>query len=444
MKAAFLKDVLEDIKPSKQDDKDEKELAAYCIKKLQATSNEFVAVLVGSVAKGTYLRQGTDIDIFLLFDREKNKDRFEALIKRAVEKAFPNERYEISYAEHPYVKLYYRGRKIDIVPAYKIKDINDMGSAVDRSLLHTRYVIKKLSKDMIKEVLLLKKFLKGNEMYGAQIKYEGVSGYLCELLILKYKTFLNTIKNAHLWKEGMIIQLETKVNYKKKDLEQLRKRFNAPLIFIDPTDKNRNVAAAFSMENFRMFKKLAKKFLANPSRKFFNDPKTFEEKISKAGGRHKAKVCVISFKKPRINEDILWGQVKRFCRQLEAYLSSKDFVIKGLFTDIEEHGQLVKIALILKEDILGNKKILIGPDKKRKQNVEEFKKAHRGSKIFFENEKACAVAPRTIITLNDAIDRFLSKGINIKHLSEIKKTLKVEKIWIMEKTTARDVLNVKN
>jgi tRNA nucleotidyltransferase (CCA-adding enzyme) len=47
---------------------------------------------------------------------------------------------------------------------------------------------------MLGEVRLLKKFMKGTGVYGAEIKIGGFSGYLCELLILKYRSFAQTIE----------------------------------------------------------------------------------------------------------------------------------------------------------------------------------------------------------------------------------------------------------
>ena len=66
---------------------------------------------------------------------QPHPEKFEALIRNATSRAFPGQRYVVSYAEHPYVRLHSQGRKIDIVPAYKIKKITgaaDLKSAVDR------------------------------------------------------------------------------------------------------------------------------------------------------------------------------------------------------------------------------------------------------------------------------------------------------------------------
>ena len=48
----------------------------------------------------------------------------------------------MKYAEHPYTKVVLgdRGINADIVPAYKIKDASERGTAVDRTQLHNEFV----------------------------------------------------------------------------------------------------------------------------------------------------------------------------------------------------------------------------------------------------------------------------------------------------------------
>ena len=81
------------------------------------------------------------------------------------------------------------------------------------------------------------------------------AGYLCELLILKYGTFEATLRTAQNWKRHTVIDLEdfgTAGNPLFK---------NDPLVFIDPTDKNRNVGAALRMERYVDFIVASRNFL---------------------------------------------------------------------------------------------------------------------------------------------------------------------------------------
>ena len=89
--------------------------------------------------------------------------------------------------------------------------------------------------------------------YGSEFKVGGFAGYLCELLIIKYGSFEETLKAATNWQYGHIIDLE---DYGTGG------QFNDPLIMIDPTDKNRNVGAALRLNKFSEFIQSARNYLS--------------------------------------------------------------------------------------------------------------------------------------------------------------------------------------
>jgi tRNA nucleotidyltransferase (CCA-adding enzyme) len=62
-------------------------------------------VLTGSVAKMTFLKDKKDIDIFVLYSRDVKEEDLEGLIKKVMENAFPGLSYQLSYAEHPYIRF---------------------------------------------------------------------------------------------------------------------------------------------------------------------------------------------------------------------------------------------------------------------------------------------------------------------------------------------------
>ena len=159
------------------------------------------------------------------------------------------------YASHPYLTCDIDGFEVDIVPCYAIGEGQSIISAVDRTILHTKYIQRHLRKEQEDEVLLLKKFMDAVGTYGSEFKTGGFAGYLCELLILKYGTFEATLRTAQNWKRHTVIDLEdfgTAGNPLFK---------NDPLVFIDPTDKNRNVGAALRMERYVDFIVASRNFL---------------------------------------------------------------------------------------------------------------------------------------------------------------------------------------
>jgi len=143
--------------------------------------------LVGSTAKDTYLKNSLDIDVFLLFPTDVSKKDIAQNALSIGRLLLKNT--EECYAEHPYIRGYFKNRKAEIVPCYKIENASQKLSAVDRTPLHTKYVKKHLSKSQRPEVRLLKQFLKGIGCYGAEAEIEGFSGYLCEILIIRYESF---------------------------------------------------------------------------------------------------------------------------------------------------------------------------------------------------------------------------------------------------------------
>ena len=116
--------------------------------------------VVGSIAKGTFL-EGTDIDIFLVFQKGTNLKKEGLNIAR---KILPNGK-EL-YAQHPYLRGEIEDVGIDLVPCFAIDNSTESISAVDRTPFHTDWVISNIS-GLENEVRLTKQFLKAIGAYGA-------------------------------------------------------------------------------------------------------------------------------------------------------------------------------------------------------------------------------------------------------------------------------------
>ncbi|MEM4021253.1 MAG: nucleotidyltransferase domain-containing protein, partial [Nitrososphaerota archaeon] len=143
--------------------------------------------LEGSAAKNTWIRGRAEADIFIHFDPGISREELEKIIvdlgSRIVESLGGEPM--IMYADHPYVEGVVNGVTVDVVACYRVEPPNWM-SATDRTPYHTRYVLSKLKPGQEDEVRLLKGFMRACGVYGAEIKIEGFSGYLTELLILYY------------------------------------------------------------------------------------------------------------------------------------------------------------------------------------------------------------------------------------------------------------------
>src|SRR5436305_419184 len=212
-------------------------------------------LLVGSVAKGVHLT-GTEIDIFVTFPPDTPR---EVLEREGLALGDVLERPVRMYAEHPYTRGWYGGFEVEIVPWYRITHATQRMSAVDRTPLHVDYVLGHVKEGQTKEVRLLKAWAEGIGVYGAEAKVLGFSGYLCELLILKYASFRGVLDSSLSWRPGTVIVLEGPP----------ARTFPEPLIVVDPVDPNRNVASAVGIEQLATFVHAAREYLASPSERFF-------------------------------------------------------------------------------------------------------------------------------------------------------------------------------
>lgn len=418
----MLEKVLDRIKPSSRELSEERRFARSLVSRVQdASPASCEVVLTGSIAKGTFLRDAKDVDIFVLFPKERSKEMFESLIEKIVKKAFPGIGYQISYAEHPYARFHFQGRRIDLVPAYRIKKAAERISAVDRSVLHTRYILGKMKARQKDDVLLLKKILKANRLYGAEIKTEGFPGYLCELLILKYGSFNRLVFAVDKWNLPLVIDL--KKYYAKKEIDKLPGRFASQLVVIDPTDPDRNVAAALSGENLKRFMLLCRYFKKNPGQSFFfRKPKTFEQKMKYLSAKGHA--YLITLPKPDIVEDVLWGQLKKLMHQLRSRLEKDGFGFcvqspgaPAIVADDPE-GK-VRIGLVVHENLLPKTIAIEGPPVSMEKHIAKFRKKHKGAKFIERSGRIYAITKRRIRKPEESIKAFFSefKKKNRSHLA---------------------------
>lgn len=269
--------------------------------------------LVGSIPKGTHL-SNPDIDLFMLFDPAVPRQRLEMLGVKIGKEAIGGKEH---YAEHPYIRGEFMGLDVDIVPAYKVVEAGGKMTAVDRTPFHTEYVMASLKDRQKDEVRLLKRFMKGIGAYGAEIRTEGFSGYLCELLVIKYGTFAGVLEAAAGWSRFEVLHLDTAVP----------KKFKAPLTFIDPVDPNRNVASPVSIDTAALFVHAARDYLAAPSLKFFfPEPVTTDDRgVLAEKMEHRGDIIAITLPRPDIIDDILYGQIKKFVRNVSNHLTNRDF-----------------------------------------------------------------------------------------------------------------------
>ena len=318
-------EIINEISPNEKEKREIKSLYTHLIDLIDdiAYQNDIdaQAVLVGSVAKGTWLSGKADIDIFIKFPLETPAEylKEKGLFLGEICINMMNGKREYRYASHPYITGIINGLEIDFVPCYDIHKTNKIKSAVDRTIPHTEYVKKYLTTEESDEVLLLKYFMKIIDTYGSEFKVGGFAGYLCELLILHYKTFLNVLESAsNKWKPGYQIDLAD---------HGTAGQFNEPLIVIDPVDPNRNVAAALSLQKLAEFVAASRNFLKDQSISYFrlNNISADLGRIKEAFKERGTKTLILTFKSPNIPADALYPQIKKTVNSIVRLVERNDF-----------------------------------------------------------------------------------------------------------------------
>ncbi len=382
----LLSKVKEKIRPSDKEKKEVMKLFREFKKKLsKEIKNEIV--LLGSVAKDTFLKGEKDLDVFVLFDIKEEKEKCAEKIFNSLKKL--KMKFYKKYAEHPYARVAYKGIEIDLVPAYKIKEGDKIKSAVDRTIFHYKYVKKNLKEKQKDEVRLLKKMLKNFGIYGAEVGIGGFSGYLCELLVIKYGDFINVLKAASEWKE------REKISLTHKNTIEL---FKEPLVFIDPTDAYRNVASPVSKENLSKFIVLSRSFLNSPEESYF-----FIEKLKKKPENEFGKNVVIYSKAPEVVEETRNGQLKRIEKALKNYLRRKGFMISNSFIHSDKKYSYISLS---SPNELPEIIEIKGPEIWRKKDVEKFMKKNTS---YIEEGRVIGIKKITKRTLEENIKQFIKQ-----------------------------------
>ena len=273
-------------------------------------------VQVGSTARDTWLAGDRDVDLFVSFptsvDR-KDLERYGLDIGHAV---VPDGHEE--FAEHPYVKGTYEGFDVDLVPCYAVDDATAIRSAVDRTPFHTEYLEARIDADLASEIRVAKQFLTGIGVYGSDLRTRGFSGFLTELLVHEYGGFRSFVRAVAEWHPPVEFDPES----------HGRASFDDPLVVIDPTDPERNVAAVCNPEAVARLQHYARDLLADPREALFfaDEPEPVDtEAVVAAVERRGTTPVALRFDAPDIVDDQLYPQLDRSLEGLVGELDRRGF-----------------------------------------------------------------------------------------------------------------------
>ncbi len=358
--------------------------------------------IAGSFIRDTWLPDKKEFDVFILFPATENRDKLEKrgleIGKRIMKKLGGG--YVIAYAEHPYVRGSLHGFHIDIVPAFAVKSVKEMKSSVDRTPFHNKWLEGNLAARLTPQVRLLKRFAKGIGVYGADAKTMGLSGYLCELLIVNYRSFEAFLRNASEWEAGKEF-IDPAGHHRGEKPWRFR---SEPLVVVDPVDPNRNVAAALSPANFMKIVVRSREFLKKPSLTYFFPArrKINITRLRKAMDRRETRLIGVKFRPPDVIDDVLWPQLRKTSNRIKDVLESSGFSVlnHGVFSDRNTALLLFEMQIWALPAI----RKLSGPHIFSKTNIENFvKKYSATSRIWVENDIVVAENMRPFRTAETLI-----------------------------------------
>ncbi len=382
----------------------------------------FEVSLQGSVAKGTWLSGDVDLDVFILFPAELGKQWIKRYSLKLLLKVFEDWNHAVRYAEHPYLTLLVNGYEVDVVPALRLSSARDARTAVDRTPFHTEYVNSRLTEEMRDQVRLLKAFMKGIGVYGAEVRMRGFSGYLAELLVIAYGDFRGVLEAASRWRRPVVIDVE---NHYGGNIGEILERFpDSPLVVVDPVDPRRNAAAAVSPRRMGELSWAARMYLEKPSLDYFFPPRREPglselESMLEASGME---VVFLAFETPSLAPDVLWGELLRMARRARGVAENWGFRVVEVDAWSLDGDAL--IAVVAESGGLSPSELVVGPHFDNYEHSERFLAKYLESAVagpwIGEDGRWRAVRPRRYRSLKTLLDERSDEYMVAPHFRGVK------------------------
>jgi len=315
----ILKQALKLVEPDKKEIDAVDRIAKNSLELVKKAASKFDGIVDvtfgGSYEKGTWLRSDVDVDIFVKIRPDVSESEFERIGRELGFQALRSYKPYLRYSQHPYVEAVVNGIRVNVVPCYDVEK-GKWISAADRSPYHTKFIKSTFDDEKRRQARLLKKFMKTVGVYGAEIAKNGFSGYVCEVLILKYGSFMNVLKAATEFSEKEVISIE-------KENEDIVSTFNSALIILDPVDQKRNLGTAISHESVGRMILVSRRFIKKPELRYFASNAMAKKTIQKFNDN----IVVIKFRHKKRSQDIIWGQLKSSMKAIAKQLGINGFKV---------------------------------------------------------------------------------------------------------------------
>ena len=355
-----FKKILATCKPTPQEERHLQQVVKEVINKIKISGAK--PMLGGSGAKNTWLKGTHDIDIYVKFNVKQyshKSDQLADILGKVVKKQF--KKVDHLHGSRDYYQVNIVPYTVEIVPILGIKKASEAKNITDFSHLHVQYVQK--HKKLVDDIRLAKLFAKAQGVYGAESYIQGFSGYVMELLVIHYSSFMKMVRAVAQWKDRTIIG-------SKREAENLNiAKKISPLILLDPVQPERNAAAALSEEKYQQLIKACQKFLKRQSEQMFIAEEINWERLKKKGKVYYAEITPLKGKK-----DVVGAKIRRVFEYYSQELMNYEFDVKKAGW---QFGEKTYFYFVLDHKPLSKMLLRQGPPITNKEAVEEFRKSHK-------------------------------------------------------------------
>jgi tRNA nucleotidyltransferase (CCA-adding enzyme) len=361
---------------------------------LQKSKIDAYVMLGGSAAKGTFVKNDFDCDVFVRFQHDKYKHKdISKLLEKALKK-IPKITVERVHGSRDYFQGVWHRMDFEVIPVLYCTHPNQAHNITDMSPLHVEWLNQHIDENLRNEILLTKTFCKAQKVYGAESYLNGFSGHVVDLMTVHYGSFKNLLKSTLKWEEKTVINMSQHAIDPDKDMNP--DKIQSPLIIIDPIQPDRNAAAALGFEQFYKFKNQAKAFLRKPDTFFFKRVSVTKTQLKeeKRKAKKKKQVMIVLKAMPLHGKlDTIGTKIFKGIGHINKVFTHNQFsVLESGWDWIENQDKPALIWFIIEEKELPKTKKHIGPPLKLKKDVAAFQKKHKNYKI--ENKRLVAEVKR--------------------------------------------------
>ena len=358
----------------------------------------------GSFGKDTYLKGGSDIDVFARFDKSYEDSKISGFLNEALVLCGFNLKRE--KGSRDYFSFDFRGVKFELVPNRRIGKVSDMMNSTDVSPLHVEFLREKVLKNkrLCDEIRLAKQFFKAKGLYGAESYINGFSGHVIDILIAFYGSLEKLLVAAKNWGEETFIDINSFYSSFEVAKKKISSDKHSALFVVDPILKDRNASRALSFENYSKFLLVAANFDIFRERDFvvFNfDLHSIIKDSKRFAKQNNLRVFFYIFDLDTSigSSDIIGSKLLKLSCKFDSFFKQRDFNVfkKEFFVDMKKEQSL--FVFFFEKVELARVRRVLGPKVFMRDAVSSFLK--KRDVFFVENDRLYSYEKRDVIRVDD-------------------------------------------